>query len=91
MNNLKSTIFNMLLELDKTELYGIMGTATSHEFYPIRYISSLIVSRMDTLEDLLNTADDMQLVQYIELYSDIFATYTQGGEDAGILSLIKKS
>ena len=74
--SLKSNIFNALVDTEKTELYGIMGTGTSHEFYPIRYVSSLIVLHMDEHE-VEQVGDDPRLVQLIELYASICAEFTQ--------------
>lgn len=88
--SLKSTIFSILMDTPKTELYGIMGTATSHEFYPIRYVSSLIQLHMDE-HDIEAVSDSPKLVQMIELYSEICAQYTNSDPavEKGILSLIK--
>lgn len=86
--SLKSNIFKVLVETPKTQLYGIMGTGTSHESYPIRYVSSLIQLHMDANE-VEKVGDDPKLVQLIELYSDICAHFTQSDPavEKSILSL----
>ena len=88
--SLKSNIFNALVDTEKTELYGIMGTGTSHEFYPIRYVSSLIVLHMDGHE-IEQVGDDPRLVQLIELYARICAEFVQSDPaiEKSILSLTK--
>jgi hypothetical protein len=89
--SLKSNIFNALVDTEKTELYGIMGTGTSHEFYPIRYVSSLIVLHMDEKEEIEQVSDDPRLVQLIELYARICAEFMQSDPaiEKSILSLTK--
>lgn len=81
----------MLTECEVSEVHGIMATASTHEFYPIRYMGNLIVHYIDSKEGLESIGDSPKLVQYIELYCDIVATYTNSerGQETGILELIK--
>ena len=88
--NLKSTLFNMLMECEVSEVHGIMATASCHEDYSIRYMGNLIVHYIDSKE-LESVDEEPTLVGYIELYCDIVAQYTNSerGMETGILELIK--
>ena len=73
--NLKSTLFNMLMDCEVSEVYGIMGTASYHEAYSIRYMGNLITHYIDSKE-LESIDEDPTLVGYIEMYCKVVAEYT---------------
>lgn len=90
MRNLKSIIFDMLMECEVSEVHGIMGTASVHEEYSIRYMGNLIVHYIDS-KQLESIDEDPTLVGYIEMYSKVVAEYTNSdpAKEKGIFTLIK--